>query len=79
MTPPNFMVIGFQIGKLHRGGRNPPPRLYPILKSPACLGLKEHQDEFIGYSLLIKTRDPTYPILDKGSLNVEHAQGGWKG
>ena len=35
------MVIGLQIGKLHRG-RNPPlPRPYQILKSPACLGLTD--------------------------------------
>ena len=38
MTPPNFIIIGLQIRKLHRGDR--PPRPCQILKSPACLGLK---------------------------------------
>ena len=32
------MVIGLQIGKLHRGAESA-PRPYQILKSPACLGL----------------------------------------
>ena len=36
------MVIGFQIGKLHGGGQNPPPALQ-ILKSPACSELKSKQ------------------------------------
>ena len=40
MTPPNFMVIGLQIGKLHIGAESGPPSgPYEIPKSPACLGL----------------------------------------
>ena len=39
MMSPNFMVIGLQIGKLHRGGGGAESAslLYPILKSPACM------------------------------------------
>ena len=48
MTTPNFMVIGFQIEKLHGGGggvgRNSTPLPCQILKSPAWLWLKKTQN-----------------------------------
>ena len=39
MTPPNFMVLGFQIGSYTGGGGGIHPRLCKILKILACLGL----------------------------------------
>ena len=39
MTPPNFMVIGLEIGKLHRGGIRPPLAL-PDSEKPDLFRIK---------------------------------------
>ena len=44
MKAPNFMVIGLQIEKLHRGMKSPPPAL-PDSEKPGLFRVKVWQDK----------------------------------
>ena len=68
MTSPNFMVIGLQIRKLHRGGHNPPPLAVLDSKKPDLFRVKralnKHNIKATFYTqttlrnLLPKSKDP---------------------